>query len=444
MDKNQQVIKDPNEPVEPKKKMTLTTKIFIGLAVGAVLGLALYYFVPSGTIRDDIIINGVLYFVGQAFLRALQMLVVPLVFFSLSTGALSMGDTASLGKIGVKTVLMFLFTTAMAIVIALTLANLINPGTSMNLVASGNVDGSLPSAEGMSAVDNLLDMIPTNPFAAMANGNMLQVIIFAILVGIITGRLGEKASTLGRLLEEGNDLMMGMTSVVMKLSPYGVACLIARTFADLGLDTVGSMIKYMASVMGGLGLQVLLVYIPLLLLLTRLNPVTFIKKMLPAATFGFSTGSSGATIPITLNCMDNLGVSRKVSSFTIPLGATINMDGTAIMQGTAAVFIAQAYGISLTMGDFATVVLTATLASVGTAAVPGVGLVTLSMVLNSVGLPVEGIAVIMGVDRILDMSRTAINITGDSVVTLINAKQANLLDIDQYNDSKEFAGSEEY
>lgn len=181
MDKNQQVIKDPNEPVEPKKKMTLTTKIFIGLAVGAVLGLALYYFVPSGTIRDDIIINGVLYFVGQAFLRALQMLVVPLVFFSLSTGALSMGDTASLGKIGVKTVLMFLFTTAMAIVIALTLANLINPGTGMNLVASGNVDGSLPSAEGMSAVDNLLDMIPTNPFAAMANGNMLQVIILSLI-----------------------------------------------------------------------------------------------------------------------------------------------------------------------------------------------------------------------------------------------------------------------
>ncbi len=434
-----------NLPKEPKeKRVSLTTKIFIGLAVGAVLGLILYYFVPRGPIRDDIIINGVLYFVGQAFLRALQMLVVPLVFFSLSTGAMSMGDTASLGKIGLKTVLMFLFTTAMAIVIALSLANLIDPGEGMNLVASGAASQDIATDTGMSAVDNLLDMIPTNPIAAMANGNMLQIIIFAILVGIITGRLGEKANTIGRLLEEGNDLMMGMTSIVMKLSPYGVLCLIARTFADLGLDTVGSMLKYMGSVMGGLVLQVLLVYLPLLLILTRLNPIPFFKKMLPASTFAFSTGSSGATIPITLSCLDNLGVSRKVSSFTIPLGATINMDGTAIMQGTAAVFIAQAYGIPLGMGDFATVVLTATLASVGTAAVPGVGLVTLSMVLNSVGLPVEGIAVIMGVDRILDMSRTAINVLGDSVVTLINAKHADLFDRDQYLSNKDYTSSEEY
>lgn len=432
------------EPQTGDTSSNLTNQIFLGLLIGALLGLALYYFVPKGPIRDGIVIDGVLYFIGQAFLRALQMLVVPLVFFSLSTGSMSMGDTTSLGKVGLRSIIFFLLTTALAIAISLTLANLIDPGLGMNLTVTGNTTIDPTAGKEMSAVDNLLDMIPTNPIEAMASGNMLQVIIFAMLLGVVVGKLGDKASGMARILQEGNDIMMGLTSLVMKLSPFGVLALIARTFAQLGLETVGSMLKYMVSVLGGLGLQVLLVYLPLFLLLVRLNPKNFFKKMLPPATFAFSTGSSGATIPITLKAMDNLGVSRKISSFTIPLGATINMDGTAIMQGTAAVFIAQAYGFSLSLADFATIVLTATLASVGTAAVPGVGLVTLSMVLNSVGLPIEGIAVIMGVDRILDMSRTAINVIGDSVVTVINAKLSGLFNQDQYLSSTDLDASGEY
>lgn len=427
---------------KPKKKISLTKKIFIGLIAGMILGIILYYVIPDSSLKQDVFIDGILYVVGQGFIRLLQMLVVPLVFFSLATGAMSMGDTASLGKIGIKTLLMYLFTTAAAIALALILANITNPGLGMELESMATTEVKI--AEAPSVADTLLNMIPTNPIKAMADGEMLQIIVFALLVGYICAKLPEKLSIFSRILNEGNDLMMEMTQIVMKIAPIGVFALIARTFSGLGLETLIPMANYMLTVIGGLLLQVVLVYLPMLLILTRLNPGPFLKKMIPVQTFAFSSASSGATIPITLQAMDNMGVPRSISSFTIPLGATINMDGTAIMQGVAVIFIANAYGIPLEMGDFLMVILTATLASVGTAAVPGVGLITLSMVLNSVGLPVEGIAMIMGIDRILDMARTAINTTGDCVVTLINSKQAGMLDEDQYYDEKPLAESDEF
>lgn len=424
------------------KPMSLTSKIFIGLIGGALFGALLHYVIPAGDIRDGYIIDGALYLAGQGFMRLLQMLVVPLVFFSLSTGALSMGDTQSLGKIGMKTIIFYIFTTACAIALALGIATLLKPGLGMDMSAAQKA--SVKIAEAPSTMETLLNIIPTNPIKALAEGNMLQIIVFALLVGVICAMMPDKLKSLSRLLNEGNDLMMQMTTIVMRVAPLGVFALIARTFSRLGFETFAPMLTYMLAVLLTLVAHVFLIYIPLLILFTRLNPMTFFRKMMPALTFAFSSASSGATIPISLQCNDDMGVPRQVSSFTIPLGATINMDGTAIMQGCAVIFISLAYGVPLTLGDFGTVILTATLASVGTAAIPGVGLVTLSMVLTSVGLPVEGIAVIMGIDRILDMARTSVNTCGDSVVTLIVAKTEKLLDTARYRDVNGAAETDEF
>lgn len=425
-----------------KKKLSLTTKVFIGLGLGALAGILIYYFFQTNEFVNRYIVEGLFYILGQGFMRLLQMLVVPLVFFSLSTGAMSMGDTASLGKIGAKTVLFYLFTTAAAVAIALVLSSIIKPGQGMDLSSVQQAEISINEAP--SPVDTLLNIIPTNPIQALASGEMLQIILFALLVGIICAQIPEKLKTVSRLLDEGNNLMMKMTTLVMKVAPIGVFALIARTFSQLGFETFLPMLSYMLSVTGGLVIHLVFVYIPLLLIFTRLNPLVFLKKIIPVMTFAFSSASSGATIPLTLKSMDDLGVPRNVSAFTIPLGATINMDGTAIMQGTAVIFMSYAYGIPLEFSDFMTVILTATLASVGTAAIPGVGLVTLSMVLVSVGLPVEGIAVIMGIDRILDMVRTSVNVTGDSVVTVIAAATEDMLDKDQYYSSEPAEQNEEF
>lgn len=425
-----------------KKTLTITQKIFIGLGLGILTGILLYYFVPAGVFRDTFLIEGVLYVIGTGFMRLLQMLVVPLVFFSLATGALSMGDTASIGKIGIKTLVFYMFTTSVAIAIALLLSNFIKPGLDMDLASVETV--AVEINEAPSAIDTLLGIIPTNPIEAMAQGHMLGIIFFALLVGLICAMIPEELTLFTRILNEGNSLMMKMTSLVMKVAPFGVFALIARTFSQLGFETFLPMMKYMAAVVGALILHVGFVYIPLLILLARVNPITFVKKFAGPMTFAFSSASSGATIPLTLDAMDEMGVPRKISAFTIPLGATINMDGTAIMQGCAVVFISLAYGIPLSFADFVTVILTATLASVGTAAVPGVGLITLSMVLRSVGLPVEGIAMIMGIDRILDMLRTAVNTTGDATVTMIVAKQDGSLNLDQFNSTIPIVDSDEF
>lgn len=420
-----------NDTNKNKKKFSLTGKIFIGLIFGAILGLLIHYFVPEGYFRDTILVEGIFYFVGQGFIRLMQMLVVPLVFFSIIDGTRSMGDTETLGKVGIRIVIFYLFTTAVAITIALLLATTIKPGIGMNMkVGSNTYEGA--SGENISFVETILDMIPTNPFEALAKGDMLQVIIFAVIVGLIIARMSEKTETIGNIVTEANDLMMKMTMGVMKLAPIGVFCLIARTFSTLGYDVILSMASYMLTVLLGLGVQLMLVYMVLLTVFVRVNPFTFLKKYFPVMTFGFSTSSSSATVPININTLEDMGVDRRISSFTIPLGATVNMDGTAIMQGVAVIFIANAYNISLDMNDFVTIILTATLASIGTAGIPSVGLVTLAMVLTSVGIPTEGIAMIMGIDRILDMTRTCINLCGDAVGTIIVSNKENMFDKEKY------------
>ena len=410
-----------------KKKINLTTKIFIALILGAICGIVLHYYVPSGNFRDNILIEGAFYVVGNGFLRLMQMLVVPLVFCSLVCGASAIGDTKTLGKVGIKTIGFYLITTALAITVALSVAKVVNPGIDLDISAIEQAETTI--AESTSFADTLLNTIPKNPIQGLAEGNMLQIILFAILVGIILAKLGSKVDVVSKFFSQFNDVMMEMTMIVMKVAPVGVFCLISRTFANIGFDAFVPMLKYMFSVFFALGLQCFVVYMLLLKGFTGLNPVKFIKKFAPVMGFAFSTATSNATIPMSIDTLDKkVGVSKRISSFTIPLGATINMDGTAIMQGVAVVFAAQAFGINLTFADYITVIATATLASIGTAGVPGVGLITLSMVFNSVGLPVEGIALIMGIDRILDMTRTAVNITGDAVCTTIVANQNGDLD----------------
>lgn len=416
-----------------KKSMGLSTKIFVSLLVGALLGVGIHYFLPEGYVRDTIIIEGVFYVVGQGFIRLMQMLVVPLVFCSLVCGSMAIGDTKTLGKVGVKTVLFYLFTTALAVSIALSVAYLIRPGIGLDMDAVQTSEVTT-TTEGTSLVDTILNIIPKNPISSMASGDMLPIIVFALFVGIMLAKLGSKVSTVANFFSEFNDVMMEMTMAIMKIAPIGVFCLIARTFANLGFSAFKPMIKYMGSVTFALIIQCFVVYQVLLFIFTRLNPMKFVKKFAPVMGFAFSTATSNATIPMSIDTLHKkMGVSKQISSFTIPLGATVNMDGTSIMQGVAVVFIAQAYGINLTPANLATVVVTATLASIGTAGVPSVGLVTLSMVLASVGLPIEGIALIMGIDRILDMMRTAVNITGDAVCTTIIAHQEKVLDREVFN-----------
>ncbi|WP_244834225.1 dicarboxylate/amino acid:cation symporter [Clostridium sp. BJN0001] len=414
-----------------KKKLGLTTLIFISLLLGALTGIILHYFIADGMVKD-IIVNNVFYIIGNAFLHAMQMLVVPLVFCSLVCGSMAIGDTKKLGKVGFKIILMYLVTTAVAITVALSIAAAINPGIGLDISSVSTSQTTVPDSK--SFADVILDIVPTNPIKSLAEGNMLQIIFFALITGVILAKIEDRVQKVSRFFSEFNEVMMHMTILVMKTAPLGVFCLIAKTFSGIGFNAFLPMLKYMLSVFLALGVQCFIVYMILLKGFTGLSPIKFIKKFLPVMGFAFSTATSNATIPLSIETLKNkMGVSKKISSFTIPLGATINMDGTAIMQGVAVIFVAQAFGIHLDFSDYITVIATATLASVGTAGVPSVGLITLSMVFQTVGLPVEGIALIMGIDRILDMSRTAVNITGDAVCTTIIAKQDKSINTEVFN-----------
>ncbi len=425
------------EETKKKKKLSDTGKILLGLLFGAIFGIILNYLVPDSSIKNDVVINGVLYVIGNGFLKLMKMLVVPLVFTSLICGAAAIGDTKTLGKVGVKTIALYICTTALAVSVAIGVANLIRPGIGLNMSQIQAADAVTTTTTQTSMTETLLDIIPDNPFGSLANGTMLQIIVFALIVGILIAKMGERAELLFNFASQCNDLMMEMTMLVMKAAPIGVFCLIAKTFSGLGLDAIIPLLKYVISVIAALAVQCFGVYMLMLFGFTRLNPFRFFKKFLPVFGFAFSTATSNATIPLSIETLeDKMGVSRRISSFTIPLGATINMDGTSIMQGVAVVFASQAYGVHLGLNGYLTVIATATLASIGTAGVPSVGLITLSMVFQSVGLPIEAIALIMGIDRILDMIRTAVNVTGDAVCTTIVAFQNKAVDVESFHSEK--------
>ena len=396
----------------------LTRNILIGMTLGGAIGVVLNQM--GATLDNPGFIAGELFqFIGDIFVRSLQVLVVPLVLLSLIVGTASLDDVRKLGRIGVKTLIFYIGTTAVAISIAMLMAVLFRAGSGFEL----NLETAFSVKESPGLREVLTNVFPKNPFASMAEGNMLQVIVFAILFGIsmcLAGAPGQRVLDLARDL---NEVVMKLVVVLMIAAPFGVLALVGKTFAIQGFGTIAALGQYFLLVLGALLIHAFMTYGILLKVFTGLSPLRFFKQMRRVQLFAFSTASSNATLPLNLeNAQHNLGVNRSIGSFTIPLGATINMDGTAIMQGVATVFISTALGVELGIQGYLMVILTATLASVGTAGVPGVGLVMLAMVFQQVGLPLEAIGVIMGVDRLLDMVRTAVNVTGDAIVSTIVAK----------------------
>jgi len=418
----------------PKKstRSSLTRRILIAMAAGALTGVGINLlgrFLGEENAFHLFVIEygaeGLFAIVGQGFLRLLTVLVVPLVFVSLVCGTAALEDVRRLGRIGVKALGLYLLTTALAITLGLLVAIGLQPGAGFGL----QTDLEFQAREAPPLTEVVIQLFPRNAIAAMAEGQMLQLIIFSMLLGLAISMAGTSGKKLLGAFSDWNEVILKLVGIIMILAPYGVFALIARTFATEGLEAFRPLLAYFLIVLGVLLLHGFGTYSVLLRLIGNLNPLNFLRKMREVQLFAFSTASSNATIPITLTTVEKrLGVSNPVASFTVPLGATINMDGTAIMQGVATVFIAQAYGIELNFFQYLTVVLTATLASIGTAGVPGVGLIMLSMVLTQVGLPVEGIALIIGIDRLLDMVRTAVNVTGDAMVSCLVGQSESELD----------------
>jgi Na+/H+-dicarboxylate symporter len=414
--------------------MNLTVRILIGMVAGLVFGMVIQL---AGAGSDSwvqvYIVQGLLDAGGQIFIASLKLMVVPLVFVSLVCGAASLGGHGNMGRVGGKTIGLYLLTTGIAISIALLLALIIAPGEG---AADANITPSdFVPKEPESIKDTLIAIFPTNPIAAMAEGRMLQVIVFALLLGIALSRSGEAGARINAVFDDLNEILMKLITMLISLAPYGVFCLMGVLFTKVGWAEIGKLAAYFGTVVLALLIHASLVYPTLLTTLTRLNPIRFVSKMREPMLVAFSTSSSGATLPVTLRTVEKrVGVKNEVAAFAVPLGATINMDGTTIMQGVATVFIAQFYVIDLTLADYLMVILTATLASIGTAGVPGVGLIMLAMVLNQVGLPVEGIGLIIGIDRLLDMLRTSVNVLGDGTVATIVARSENDLDMDVFED----------
>jgi Na+/H+-dicarboxylate symporter len=397
-------------------KMNFTKAILLSLLLGIVAGVGCAY-LPQDAFA--LVNNNVLVPVGKVFIGLIKMLVVPIVFCSIAIGVFQLGHPKTIGKIGGQALLYFFFTTTVAVCIAMALALLLKPGQAPNLQQqAASVPPDVQGALGI--VDTLVGIVPNNPFAAMVEGNMLQIIFFALLLGLGISLTGDKSAALKKLLEQANEVLMKMMHMVMYTAPFGAFALIASAIGANGIAMMQQMGMYVVVVLLALLLHFLLTYGITLRLLGKMSLLTLVRKFYPAMIVAFSTSSSNASLPVSLEtAQKNLGVSPSISTFVQSLGATINMDGTSIMQGVATIFIAQIYHVDLTFVQLLMVVITAVLASIGTAGVPAVGLVTLTIILEQVGLPAEGIGLILGIDRILDMLRTVTNITGDAVCAVI-------------------------
>ena len=425
--------------VRAMPKLAMHWWILIGLVAGVVYG-----YVAAVTGHAEHVLGWIAPF-GTLFLNLLKMIAVPLVLFSLVAGVASLDDSSKLGRIGGKSIALYLVTTAIAITIGLVVVNLLGPGEGLApevreklLAAYGETaTQKVQSAQQVSIVAQLLGIVPTNPFAALANAEMLQVVFFALMLGIALTRLSRSNPETGHVVKVFqllSDAIVEMVQVIMKLAPLGVFAMLAAVVADLGKDPaqltelLASLGGYMATVVIALVVHGVLVYATMLKLFTRVPWRRFARAMVPAQLLAFSSSSSAATLPVTIRCAEQgVGVDEEVSSFVLPLGATINMDGTGLYQGVAAVFIANALGLELSLTQQLTIVLTAALASIGTAAVPGVGIVMLVIVLKQVDLPEAGIGLILAVDRPLDMCRTVLNVTGDATVATVVASSEGLL-----------------
>ncbi len=412
-----------------KKTYSLTKKIFISMLLGALFGI-LVQSLKSEFIRDTIILNGFVKVLSSIFLSSIKMMVVPLVFVSLTCGAASIESIKKLGRVGGKTFFFYITTTCIAITIGILFSILIKPGTGLDM--SHLLVNEPVISQNKSFIDIIIEIVPTNPFESFVKGDMLQVIFFSILFGLSISMVGKKSSLVKNFFDSLNEVIMKLVQLIMNFAPFGVFALMANTFATIGFNAMIPLIKYMIVILLSLLIHSLFIYGGLFKAFTRLSIKPFLKKFIKPASIVFSTASSNSALPVTLEAMDEMGVDNSISSFTIPLGSTINMDGTAIMQGVAAIFISQAYNMNLSITNILTIILTATLASIGTAGVPGVSMVMLSMVLQSVGLPIEGIGLILGIDRILDMCRSTVNTMGDCICTIIISKSENSFDENKY------------
>ena len=397
--------------------MNLSTKILIALGLGIIAGLQLgaegagfakAWIGPLGTI----------------FMNLIKMVIVPLVFSSLVMGVCGLGDVKKLGRIGFKTVALYLVTTAFAIALGIAFGVLVEPGAGLNMSTEG-LKVTAKAAPPIMKV--IIDIFPTNPLGAMVKANMLQIILFALFVGVGIVAVGEKAEALKNTIDGLAEVCYKMVGIIMSFAPFGVFGLITPVVAANGPAVLLPLLKVIICVYAGCVLHALIVYGTLVATLGKFSPVAFFKGIAPASLLAFSSCSSSGTLPLTMDCMRKMKVSQNISSFVLPLGATINMDGTALYQGVCALFVAQIYGIELTGAQYMTIMLTGTLASIGTAGVPGAGFIMLTMILTALGLPLEGSALIAGIDRILDMPRTSVNVTGDAAVTLIvdKSEEAN-------------------
>ena len=395
------------EKIQNPKKMSLAAQILIALVLAVIAGLLLQkmpevagnYIKPFGTI----------------FLNLVKFIVGPIVLFSIMAGIVSMKDLKKLGAIGGSTLIYYFCTTAVAVTIGLIVSSIFKG--SFPALSTASLTYTPPKSA--NALDTLVNIFPSNFIIPISSANMLQVIVMAILIGFAVILLGQKAETAVNAINQLNDIFMKCMEMILKLSPVGVFCLLTPVIAANGAAVIGSLAKVLFVAYICYLLHMLIVYSFTVRTFGGISPLKFYKEMAPAITFAFSSASSVGTLPLNMECTKKLGVSKEISSFVLPLGATINMDGTAIYQGVCAVFIAACYGIDLTLAQMVSIVLTATLASIGTAGVPGAGMVMLAMVLTSVGLPVDGIALVAGVDRIFDMGRTTLNITGDASCTII-------------------------
>ncbi|GIU16648.1 dicarboxylate/amino acid:cation symporter [Shewanella glacialipiscicola] len=398
----------------------LWLQILVGMILGITVGVV---FGEQATVLKPI---------GTLFVNIIKMLIVPLVFCSLIVGVTSMEDTAKMGRIGFKSFAFYLCTTAIAISIGLVVGYVIQPGAGLNLPLPSGMSDVVKEVP--SVMQTLLDIVPTNPIAALANGQILQVIVFAVALGIALVLIGDHGKPAIKVFESLAEAMYKLTDMVMKLAPYGVFGLMAWVAGEYGIEMLLPLLKVIVAVYIGCIIHVLGFYSIVLSVFSKLNPLHFFKGISNAIAVAFTTSSSAGTLPASMKCASEyLGVNKKISSFVLPLGTTINMDGTALYQGVTALFVAQAFGIDLTWVDYLTIILTATLASIGTAGVPGAGLVMLTLVLSTVGLPLEGVALIAGIDRILDMARTVVNVSGDLVATTVIAKSEHELDMEHYN-----------
>ena len=414
-----------SEQISDKKpgfwsRLVLWQKIIIGLVAGMIVG----------TIVGEEIATVWLKPIGTLFLNLIKMLIVPLIFSSLVVGLCSMDDIKKMGRIGAKTFGIYLCTTAVAITIGLVMGTILQPGVGVDLGMAAVVE---PKAA-PSFVDTLINIVPRNPAAAFTAANVLQIIFFAIMLGIAINMAGEKGKPVAKFFDSFAEVMYRLTDIVISFAPFGVFGLMAWVSGKFGLEVLLPLGKIIGGVYVGALIHAIVVLGGSIMIFAKLSPVRFFKGITSAQAVAFTTTSSSGTLPVTLECVQkNLGVSKPISSFVLPLGATINMDGTALYQGVAALFVAQAFAIDLSTADYITIILTSTLASIGSAGVPGAGLIMLTLVLTSVGLPLEGIAIIAGIDRILDMARTTVNVTGDAMVSVLMAKSEGELDESVYN-----------